>query len=178
MERTKWKIDPSHSEIQFKVKHLMITTVTGHFREFDATVEADDPDFSDAVIYFEAKTASISTNDEKRDAHLKSGDFFESEKYPVMKFQSTTIEKADDPSTYKVTGNLTIKDISKPVTLVVEYGGMQRDPYGSDKAGFSLNGKINRKDWDLNWNVVLESGGVFVSDEVRIFCEIQLTRVE
>jgi polyisoprenoid-binding protein YceI len=178
MERTKWKIDPSHSEIQFKVKHLMITTVTGHFREFDATVEANEPDFSDAVIYFEAKTASINTNDEKRDAHLKSGDFFDSGKYPVLKFQSTTIEKADDSSTYHVTGNLTIKDVSKPVTLVVEYGGMQKDPYGSDKAGFSLSGKVNRKDWGLNWNAVLESGGVLVSDDVRIFAEIQFTRIE
>jgi polyisoprenoid-binding protein YceI len=178
MATTKWKIDPAHSEIQFKVKHLMITTVTGHFREVDATVEAREPDFSDANIYFEAKTASLSTNDEKRDAHLKSADFFEADKYPVMKFQSTAIEKADDPGTYKLTGNLTIRDITKPVTLTTEFGGMQKDPWGTEKAGFSVNGKINRKDWGLNWNTALESGGVLVSDEVRIFCEIQLSRVE
>jgi polyisoprenoid-binding protein YceI len=178
MAVTKWKIDPAHSEIQFKVKHLMITAVTGHFMEKDATVEAMEPDFSDASIYFEAKTASINTNDEKRDAHLRSADFFESEKYPLMKFQSTAIEKAEDPGTYKVTGNLTIRDITKPVTVTVEFGGMQKDPWGTEKAGFSVDGKINRKDWGLNWNAPLEAGGVLVSDEVSIFCEIQLSRVE
>jgi polyisoprenoid-binding protein YceI len=176
MARTKWIIDPAHSEIQFKVKHLMITTVTGHFREVDATVEAEEPDFSDAKIYFEAKTSSLNTNDEKRDAHLRSGDFFDSEKYPLLKFQSTSIEKETDPGTYKVTGNLTIRDVTKPVTLISEFHGMQKDPWGTDKAGFSINGKINRKDWGLNWNAALESGGVLVSDEVRIFCEIQLSR--
>lgn len=177
MAKTKWTIDPAHSEIQFKVKHLMITTVTGHFREVDAKVEAEDPDFSDASIYFEAKTASINTNDEKRDEHLRSADFFDAQNYPVLKFQSTTLEKGDEAGTYKVTGNLTMKDVTKPVTLIAEFGGMQKDPWGNDKAGFSVSGKINRKDWGLNWNAALESGGVLVSEEVRIFCEIQLSRV-
>jgi polyisoprenoid-binding protein YceI len=177
MEKTQWKLDPSHSEILFKVKHLMITTVTGHFREADATVEAEDPDFSDAQIFFEAKTASINTNDEKRDAHLRSEDFFDASRYPGLKFQSTNIEKGDDPGKYRITGNLTIKDITKPVTLSSEFYGMQKDPWGNDKAGFGVEGKINRKDWGLNWNATLETGGVLVSDEVKISCEIQLTRI-
>lgn len=176
MSKTKWTIDPVHSEIQFKVKHLMITTVTGQFKEVNATVEAEDPDFSDAEVYFEAKTASLSTNDEKRDDHLRSVDFFDAEKYPALKFQSTSLKKGDDEGVYNVTGDLTIKDITKPVTLVSEFGGIQKDPWGNHKAGFSVHGKINRKDWGLNWNAALESGGVLVSDEVRIFCELQFTR--
>lgn len=176
MSKTKWTIDPVHSEIQFKVKHLMITTVTGHFKEVSATVESEEPDFSDADVYFEAKTASLSTNDEKRDDHLRSGDFFDAEKYPALKFESTSLKKGDDAGVYNVTGDLTIKDVTKPVTLVAEFGGIQKDPWGNHKAGFSVHGKINRKDWGLNWNAALESGGVLVSDEVRIFCELQFSR--
>jgi polyisoprenoid-binding protein YceI len=175
MSTTKWVLDPTHSEIQFKVKHLMITTVTGYFREFSASAESDSEDFSNAKISFEAKTASIDTNNADRDTHLKSGDFFESGKYPVLKFQSTGMNKSGDGE-FKLTGDLTIKDVTKPVTLDVEFGGIMKDPYGNQKAGFSLSGKINRKDWGLNWNTTLETGGVLVSDEVRIFCEIQLVK--
>lgn len=175
MSITKWVLDPNHSEIQFKVKHLMITTVTGYFREFSASAESVDDDFSNATIAFEAKTASVDTNNADRDTHLKSGDFFESEKYPVLKFQSTGMKKSGDGD-FKLTGDMTIKDVTKPVTLDVEFGGIMKDPWGNEKAGFSLSGKINRKDWGLNWNAALETGGVLVSDEVRIFCEVQLAK--
>ncbi len=173
MSITKWAADPTHSEIQFKVKHLMITTVTGYFREFSASAETEGQDFSTAKIEFEAKTASVDTNQADRDNHLRSGDFFESDKFPVLKFKSSKMEKVDDEN-YKLVGDLTIKDVTKPVTLNVEFGGVMKDPWGNNKAGFSLSGKINRKDWNLNWNAALETGGVLVSDEVRIFCEIQL----
>jgi polyisoprenoid-binding protein YceI len=173
MSITKWASDPTHSEIQFKVKHLMITTVTGYFREFSVNVKTESDDFTTAKIEFEAMTASVDTNQTDRDNHLRSGDFFESDKFPVLQFQSEKMKKIDDTN-YKLTGNLTVKDITKPVTLDVEYGGTMKDPWGNQKAGFSLNGKINRKDWNLNWNTALETGGVLVSDEVRIFCEVQL----
>jgi polyisoprenoid-binding protein YceI len=173
MAEKKWVADPSHSDIQFKVKHLMITTVTGNFRKFHFTAQTNDNDFSTAKVYFEAETASIDTNDPNRDKHLRSGDFFESEKYPLMKFQSTSVEKTAE-NQFNLSGDLTIKDITKPVKLNVEFVGIMKDPYGNHKAGFSLNGKINRKDWGLNWNAVLESGGLLVSDEIRLFCEVQL----
>ena len=174
MSKTKWASDPTHSEIQFKVKHLMITTVTGYFREFTAQAETEGQDFTTAKVNFEARTASVDTNNQDRDNHLRSGDFFESDKFPVLKFQSTKVEKVDDEK-FKLLGDLTIKDITKPVSLEVEYGGAMKDPWGNLKAGFSLNGKINRKDWNLNWNAALETGGVLVSDEVRIFGEIQMS---
>ncbi len=175
MNTTKWILDPTHSEIQFKVKHLMITTVTGYFREFSASVESAGDDFSNAKINFEAKTASIDTNNADRDNHLKSADFFDAEKFPALQFQSTEMKKAVDGN-FRLTGDITIKDVTKPVILDVEFGGIMKDPWGNQKAGFSLSGKINRKDWGLNWNAALETGGVLVSDEVRIFCEIQLAK--
>lgn len=175
MNHTKWVLDPTHSEIQFKVKHLMITTVTGYFREFSATAGSDGGDFSNASIEFEAKTASIDTNNADRDNHLRSGDFFDAEKFPTLKFKSTAMQKSDDAN-YKLSGEMTIKDVTKPVTLDVEFGGIAKDPWGNEKAGFSLSGKINRKDWGLNWNAALETGGMLVSDEVRLFCEIQLAK--
>jgi polyisoprenoid-binding protein YceI len=175
METTKWTIDPSHSEIQFKVKHMMITTVTGSFKEFSSEVETQGDDFSTAKIKFEASTASVFTNADQRDAHLKSADFFDVEKYPVLKFESTSQENVDDES-FTLNGNLTIRDITKPVKLDVEFGGIGKDPWGNLKAGFSLTGRINRKEWGLNWNAALEAGGVLVSDDVRIFCEVQYAK--
>lgn len=168
-----WVNDPMHSEMQFKVKHLMITTVTGYFREFSVRVKTPGDDFTNAAIDFEANTASVDTNNSQRDEHLKSGDFFESQKYPQMKFSSTSMTKKAD-NNYELKGNLTIRDITKPVTLQVEFGGMMKDPYGNQKAGFSLSGVINRKDWNLNWNTALESGGWLVADEVKLYGEIQL----
>ncbi len=171
----KWAIDPTHSEIQFKVKHLMITTITGYFKEFSANAVSNGGDFSNATVSFEAKTASVDTNNQQRDEHLKSADFFDAEKFPVLRFVSTLMEKKDENS-YKLKGNLTIKDVTKPVVLDAEFAGLMKDPWGNQKAGFSLSGKINRKDWGLNWNAALETGGVLVSDEVRLYCEIQLNR--
>jgi polyisoprenoid-binding protein YceI len=175
METTKWTIDPSHSEIQFKVKHMMITTVTGSFKEFSSEVETRGDDFSTAKIKFEAATASVFTNSDQRDQHLRSADFFDVDKYPKLKFESTSLEMVDDEN-FTLNGNLTIKDITKPVKLDVEVGGIGKDPWGNLKAGFSLTGRINRKEWGLNWNAALEAGGVLVSDEVRIFCEVQYAK--
>lgn len=175
METTKWTIDPSHSEIQFKVKHMMITTVTGSFKEFSSEVESLGDDFSTAKIKFQAATASVFTNSDQRDEHLRSADFFDAEKYPELKFESTSLEKVDDES-FTLNGNLTIRDITKPMKLDVEVGGIGKDPWGNLKAGFSLTGKINRKEWGLNWNAALEAGGVLVSDDVRIFCEVQYAK--
>lgn len=171
---TKWAIDPSHSEIQFKVKHLMISTVTGSFTEFGAEAELEGDDLSNAQVSFWANTASIFTNDEKRDAHLRSGDFFDSEKFPKLSFKSTKVEGSG--SDWKVSGDLTIKDVTKSVTLNVEWSGQAKDPWGNTKAGLNLSGKIDRKDFGLTWNAALETGGVLVSDEVRILAEVQLAK--
>ena len=173
MSVKKWAIDPSHSEIQFKVKHLMITTVTGYFREFSGSAESDGNNFDNASIAFEANTASIDTNSTDRDKHLKSEDFFHADKFPSLNFKSKKMEKTGD-NTFTLHGDMTIKDVTHPLSLDVEMGGVMKDPWGNEKAGFSLSGKINRKDWGLNWNAALESGGFLVSDEVRLYCEVQL----
>ena len=173
--KTAWAIDPSHSELLFKVKHLMITNVKGEFRKFSGTIESDGNDFSDAKVKVIVATDSIFTNDNSRDGHLKSGDFFDVEQYPELTFEGTTFKKLDSAN-YQLRGMLSIKDVSKMVTLDVEFGGMSKDPWGNHKAGFSISGKINRKDWGLNWNAALETGGVMVSDEVRINAEVQLVK--
>jgi polyisoprenoid-binding protein YceI len=170
-----YKIDAAHSEITFKVKHLMITNVTGSFTKFDATIESANDDFSDAVITFEADTASISTNNEQRDGHLKSDDFFAAEKYPSIKFTSTEFKKISS-NDYTLTGNLTAKDVTKPVTLSVEFLGLATDPWGQSKAGFEATGKINRSDFGLNWNAALETGGVLVSEEVKLNFNVQFVK--
>ncbi|MFN3405668.1 MAG: YceI family protein [Cytophagaceae bacterium] len=167
---TKWKEDIAHSEVGFRVKHLMINNVKGHFRKFDVHVETDNEDFKDAKISFSADVNSIDTGSEQRDQHLKSADFFEAEKYPELKFESTRFEGD------KLYGNLTMHGITKPVTLDVEFGGVAKDPWGNKKAGFSISGNINRKDFGLTWNAALETGGVLVSEEVKIYSEIQLVQ--
>lgn len=172
MVTSKWTLDPTHSELQFKVKHLMITNVTGSFAVIKASVETKDDQFSNAKIAFTADPKSISTNNEQRDGHLHSADFFEVEKYPEIKFESSDYNAASG----KVTGNLTMRGITKPVTLDVEFHGTNKDPWGNQKAGFSLQGKINRKDWGINWNAALEAGGVLVSDDVRINAEVQFVK--
>jgi polyisoprenoid-binding protein YceI len=175
MSTTKWSLDPAHSEVQFKVKHLAITTVTGSLGTFEGTVETTGDDFSTAVISFSGDAASISTGSEQRDGHLKSPDFFDVEKSPKITFTSSKFEKVDG-SNFKLLGNLTIKGVSKPISLDVEFGGTQKDPWGNTKAGFTLSGKINRKDFGLAWNAPLEGGGFLVSEEVRILAEIQLAK--
>lgn len=168
-------MDPAHSELLFKVKHLMITNVKGEFRNFDAHVVTTGDNFNNAKVSTTIESGSIFTNNTDRDNHLKSGDFFDVEKYPKLTFEGTQFEKLDDEN-YKLKGMLTIKDTSKEIVLDVEYGGTQKDPWGNTKAGFSFSGKFNRKDWGLNWNAALEAGGVMVSDEVKIQGEIQFVQ--
>ena len=172
---TKWKIDTAHSEIQFKVKHLMITTVTGHFRKFDLNVDANTDDFATAKkIEFTADIDSIDTNNSQRDAHLKSADFFNAEEYSKLKFVGAKYEADGDEA--KLSGELTIKNITRPVVLNVEHGGIVNDPWGQTKAGFTVSGKISRKDFGLTWNAVTEAGQVVVGDEVKIHAEVQLVK--
>jgi polyisoprenoid-binding protein YceI len=175
MTKIKWALDPTHSEINFKIKHLMITNVSGSFSKFDASIESDDDNFTNSVVSFSADVNSINTNNEQRDGHLKSGDFFNAETYPTIKFESTKFEKSNDGN-FSVSGDLTIKDVTKSVTLDVELGGITKDPWGNTKAGFTITGKINRTHWNLSWNAALETGGVMVSEEVKINAEVQFVK--
>lgn len=168
-----WVFDPTHSELTFKVKHLMITNVKGEFKNF--SVEVDGPDIFKSSILVTVDADSIDTNNGQRDGHLKSADFFDVEKHKKLTFKSTSFKKKDD-NEYVLKGILTIMGISKEVALEVEFGGINKDPWGNEKAGFSFEGKINRKDWGLNWNAALETGGVLVSDEVKIGGEIQFAK--
>jgi len=171
----KWKIDPAHSEVQFRVKHLMITTVTGHFRKFDLEVVTESEEFESArQIVFTADIDSIDTNNAQRDQHLRSADFFNGEKYKQLRFVGTSYVADGDEA--KLHGDLTIRDITNPVTLKIDFGGIAVDPYGQTKAGFTVKGKISRKEFGLTWNAVTEAGHVVVGDEIRIHCEIQLIR--
>lgn len=175
MAKVNWKIDPAHSEIQFKVKHLMITTVTGYFREFDLEVETENDDFETASkIEFTANINSIDTNNQQRDTHLKSADFFDAEQYSQLKFIGKKYESNGDHA--KLHGDLTIRGVTKPITVNVEFGGIVVDPYGQTKAGFTVNGKISRKEFGLLWNAVTEAGQVVVSDEIRLLAEIQIVK--
>jgi polyisoprenoid-binding protein YceI len=170
-----YKIDAAHSEITFKVKHLMITNVTGGFTKFDATMESAAADFSDATISFEADVNSISTNNADRDGHLKSDDFFSAEKFPTLSFKSTSF-KSNGGSDYTLNGDLTIRDVTKSVSFPVEYGGTATDPYGQVKSGFEIAGKFNRSEFGLTWSAVTEAGGVMVSDEVKLNLSVQMIK--
>lgn len=171
---TKWTIDTAHSEINFKVKHLVISTVTGKFKSFDAAVETDNEDFENAKISFEADIDSIDTGNDDRDAHLKSDDFFNAEAHPKLTFESTSFRHIGEGE-YKLTGNLTIRGNTKPVELDAVYGGTVRDPYGNTKAGFEVTGTINRKEFGLKWNGVTEAGNLVVSDDVKLDLNVQFT---
>jgi polyisoprenoid-binding protein YceI len=175
MSKTKWLLDPMHSELQFKIKHLMISNVSGSLKNFHAEVETEDEDFSTAKINLAAQMDSISTNNEQRDAHLRNSDFFEVEKYPELKFRSTKVEKVDS-DTFILQGELTMKGVTKQVKLNVEFNGVVKDPWGNERAAFAVTGKINRTDWGVNFNSVLETGGVMLSEEVKINSEIQLLK--
>ena len=168
--KTIWKIDPSHSQIGFKVKHMMISTVSGGFSDFEATIEADGEQFDGAAIQFKADTASIQTGSNDRDTHLKSADFFDADTYPEIRFESTHFDGSS------VTGNLTIKDVTKKVTFQVENNGIAVDPYGQTKAGFEVTGAIHRKDFGLNWNAVTEAGSIVVSNEVKLQGDLQFIK--
>jgi polyisoprenoid-binding protein YceI len=176
MATTKWVSDPAHSEIQFKVRHLMITTVTGYFYKFNVEVETEDEDFSKTKsIVVTADVDSISTNNQQRDTHLKSGDFFDAENHGQLRFVGKDYEELE-PGFEKLNGELTIRGTTRPITLDVEFQGIVVDPYGQTKAGFTVDGKIKRKDFGLMWDDVTEAGSVVVSDEIRIHCEIQLVK--
>jgi polyisoprenoid-binding protein YceI len=171
---TKWVLDPMHSEVQFKVKHLVISTVTGSFKQFEGTMETESDDFTNAHITFSLDVNSIDTNQDQRDGHLKGADFFDAEKYPAITFQSTSFEK--NGGDYTLKGNLTVKDVTKPVTLAAEYGGVATDFYGNTKAGFDVTGKINRKEFGLTWDGITEAGSVVVSEEVKLIFNVQFAK--
>lgn len=166
---TKWNLDPSHSEITFKVKHLMISNVKGQFKDFNVALETEDDTFKSAKATATIQTASVDTNNADRDNHLRSDEFFSAEKHPVITFETNSMN--DD-----ISGNLTINGITKPVNLEVDFGGISVDPWGNTKAGFSFEGKIKRSEFGLNWNAALEAGGVMVSDEVKIAGELQFVK--
>ena len=170
-----YKIDVDHSDIMFKVKHLMISTATGIFKKFDATLEIDEKDLTKATVTFEADVDSVDTKNDQRDAHLKSDDFFNAEQFPKLTFKSTSIQKTGDEE-YKLTGNLTIRDITKPVELKVEYNGSTKDPWGQERMGFEISGKINRKEYGLKWSAVTEAGGLVVSDDVRLALNVEMVK--
>jgi polyisoprenoid-binding protein YceI len=175
MSTIKWVIDPTHSEILFKVKHLMITTVTGHFRKFHLEVETETDNFATAKkIEFTADIDSIDTNNEQRDAHLKSADFFSAEEYGQLRFTGNRYEADGDDA--KLHGELTIRGITRPITLNVEYSGTVVDPYGQTKAGFTVTGKISRKEFGLTWSAVTEAGSIVVGDEIKVHAEMQLVK--
>ena len=165
--KTKWNLDTAHSEIGFKVKHMMISTVTGHFEDFNATVTTESDDFVNADFDFEASVGSINTKNADRDNHLKSNDFFNAEAYPRMTFKSTSFDGG------KMIGDLTIRDITKSIELDVDFNGIAVDPYGQTKAGFEITGTINRKDFGLAWSAVTEAGSVVVAEQVKLVVDLQ-----
>ncbi len=172
--QTKWTIDLAHSEIAFKVRHLMIAHVKGAFKIFDANIYTTDKDFTTAEIDLWIDAASINTGDEKRDEHLKSADFFDVEHHKQITFTSSTMQQPGITGTQELWGELTIKGITKNVKLNVEFGGIIKDPWGNEKAGFAVTGKIKRSDWELTWNSTIEAGGLMVGDEITISCEVEL----
>lgn len=175
--RTKWAIDTAHSEVLFKVRHLVISTVTGKFDKFEGSMSASADDFSDAEIEFSADANSVNTNNADRDAHLKSAEFFDAANHPKIMFRSRNVRKTGD-NEYVVNGDLTIRGVTKNIDLQVEYGGSTKDPWGNTKAGFEISGKVNRKEFGLTWNALTESGGMVVADEVKLQLNIEMMRTE
>jgi len=174
--KTKWVLDVSHSEIGFKVRHLMISNVKGVFREFEANIYTTGEDFMTAEIDFWINPASVDTGDTKRDGHLAGPDFFDAENHKQISFTGNTFEKNGKGDNFTLYGELAMKGISKQIKLEVEFGGVMKDPWGNHKAGFTITGKIDRSDWGLNWNTALETGGFLVSEQVSINCEVELTK--
>ncbi len=175
MSTTKWIIDPTHSEVSFKVKHLVISTVTGYFRSFEGSAESTSDDFDGASVNFSAAIDSIDTNQSDRDNHLKSADFFDGANHPNLTFEGKV---AKTGSEYKLVGDLTIRGNKREVTLDVDFGGVAGDPYGQTKAGFEIEGKISRKEFGLTWSAVTEAGSVVVSDQVRLILNVQVVKQE
>ena len=175
MTTNKWVIDPTHSEIQFKIKHLMISTVSGQFNQFEGAAETEGDDFISAKARFSADIDSISTNNEQRDEHLKNGDFFDAENYPQLTFETERVQKAgaDD---YKINGILTMRGVSKSIVLDAEFGGITQDPWGNTRAGFELSGKINRKDFGVSFGMLTETGGIALGEEVKLVASVQFVK--
>jgi len=172
---TKWVIDPMHSEVQFKVKHLVISTVSGFFKSFTGELITDGDDFENAEIDFTLDIDSIDTNQSQRDEHLKSPEFFDAATYPKISFKSTSFAKTDDDE-FALKGDLTIKDVTKPVSLAVEFGGSAADFYGNTKAGFEISGKINRKEFGLTWDGVTEAGSIVVGEDIKLLINVQFAK--
>ena len=170
-----YTIDPAHTEVTFKIRHLMISNVTGHFTKFSGKMESSKDDFTDADINFEADIDSIDTNNEQRDGHLKTGDFFDAAQYPKLVFQSTSFDKVSG-EIYKLNGNLTLHGVTKPITMSAELGGAAKDLYGNSRIAFEISGSIHRKEYGLEWNAALETGGVALSDEVKLLLNVQLIK--
>lgn len=175
MNTTTWALDPAHSEIVFKVKHMMFTNVSGSFTQFEGSATTDGDDFNNASFDFSADVASVNTGNADRDGHLQSVDFFDAAQHPKLTFKSTAFTKKSEGE-YTLTGDLSIHGVTKPVTLDVEFGGTAKDPWGNTKAGLSATGKINRKDFGLTWNSALETGGVLVGEEVKLAIELQFIK--
>jgi len=175
MAKQTWTLDPTHSELQFKIKHLMISTVTGQFSRFNATVETEADDFSNAKVQFETEVDSISTNNEQRDAHLKNGDFFDAAKYPSILFESEKMKKIETDE-YKIEGNLTMHGVTKKIVLHAEFGGITKDPWGNTRTGFSVTGKISRSEFGMSFGAVTETGGLLLGDEVKITANVQFVK--
>lgn len=172
--QTKWAIDTTHTEVQFKVKHLVISTVTGSFKLFGGSVESEGEDFNNAAVNFSIDVNSIDTNQADRDGHLKSEDFFAVAQYPQITFAGVLNRKSGND--YKLSGELNIRGNAKPIELDVEFGGIVKDPWGNIKAGFEMTGKINRKDFGLSWNAMTEAGGVVVGEEVKLHINVELAK--
>jgi polyisoprenoid-binding protein YceI len=173
--KTIWKLDPSHSEVQFKVKHLVISTVTGQFTDFTGEIHTEGNEIAGANAIFEAKVDSISTNNADRDGHLKSADFFDAASHPTINFSATSFEKVGGDE-FEITGDLTLRGITKSIKLKSELGGMATDPYGQEKVGFEITGKISRKEFGLTWSAVTEAGGVVVGDEIKLLLNLQFVK--
>ena len=169
--RTTWTIDPSHTTVEFVAKHMMITTVKGRFAELTGTIVADETNLADSSVEATMQAASLDTRSEQRDAHLRSPDFLDVERYPEVTFKSTALRGTKD--SFKLTGDLTIRGVTRPITLEVTFEGEGKDPWGGTRASFSARGKFDRRDFGLTWNVALETGGILVSNEVKINIEAQ-----
>ena len=175
MSTTTWALEPSHSEITFKVRHMMISNVSGQFKKFESKVETEGDDLTTADVTFSADIDSISTNNEQRDGHLKSPDFFDAATYTQLVFESTSMEKTGD-DTYTLHGNLTMRGVTNTIALDVEFGGIIKDPFGYNRAGFTVTGKVNRKDYGLNWSALTEAGGLVVSDDVKFEAHMEYVK--
>ena len=176
MATTKWVLDPTHSEVEFKIKHMMISTVTGNFKKFDATVETEGEDFTTAKVKFTVDVDSIDTKNEQRDGHLKSVDFFDTANFPEFTFVATKYENVDNDGSYEVYGDLTIRGITRNEKFDAEFGGVIKDPWGNTRAGLTITGKINRKDFGLTWSGATETGSLIVSEDVKIHVALEFVK--